>query len=65
MHEVDVCREQGEVATDAQRREECVDRAELYAVRSTAIADVGCRDVIVPVGLYERDGPETLGDQPA
>ena len=60
--EVSVRRQQGEIVTDAELREESVDRPDSDAAPAAGIAKGGCRDVVFPVGDEEGEGGEAFDD---
>ena len=60
--EVSVRRQHGEIVTDAELREESVDRPDSDAAPAAGIAQGGCRDVVFPVGHEEGEGGEALDD---
>ncbi|HZE91278.1 MAG TPA: hypothetical protein VE029_06150 [Rhizobacter sp.] len=62
MPEVLIRGEERHIVPDAQLGKQGVDRAELDTRPTTRIA-YGCRgDVVVPVGLQQGQGGETLND---
>ena len=58
VREILIARQQSQFIAYAQLRDQCVHRAKLYASPAAFIAQPGCRNVIVPVRLYEGEGAE-------
>lgn len=61
--EVGVRREQLQLVTDTELREESVDRADLYASPAGTISDLRCLEVIVAVGRNEWQGGKARDDR--
>lgn len=56
VREILIAGQQSQVIAYAQLRDQCVHRAKLHASPAAFIAQPGCRNVIVPVRLYEGKG---------
>lgn len=63
--EVMIGRQQGQLVADAELREQRVNRSDLQSAPPAGIAQLRCRDMIVPVRSEERERREALDDQPA
>jgi hypothetical protein len=63
MRKVSIGGQQGELASDAHLRDQCIDRADLHTRSPALVAQLRGGDVIVTVRMHERQRTEPLHDR--
>jgi hypothetical protein len=60
VNEITICGEHRQVVVNAELRKQCIDSLDLYTGSTTAIAQFGRLDVIVPFGDQEGQRSKSL-----